>query len=68
MAMSAARLLIDYKNLIIEEELKQCNSQLTLPEVKNDINKTLELIRRIKDLSELQRQMAKFLGDRVVVK
>ena len=68
MAMSAARLLIDYKNLIIEEELKQCNSQLTLPEVKNDINKTLELIRRIKDLSELQRQMANFLGDRVVVK
>lgn len=68
MSTSVARLLIDYKNLIIEEELKQCNSQLTLPEVKNDINKTLELIRRIKNLSELQRQMAKILGDRVVIK
>ena len=63
-----SRLLLDYKNAIIEEELKQCNADLTRPEVKDDINKTLETMRRIKELSEIQRQLAKLLGDRVVVK
>lgn len=63
-----SRLLLDYKNAIIEEELKQCNADLTRPEVKGDINKTLEAMRRIKELSEIQRQLAKLLGDRVVVK
>ena len=62
------RLLIDYKNAIVEEELKQCNADLTRPEVKGDINKTLDTMRRIKELGEIQRQLAKMLGDRVVVK
>ncbi len=63
-----SRLLLDYKNAIIEEELKQCNSDLTRPEVKNDINLTLSTMRRIKELGEIQRQLAKMLGDRVIVK
>jgi DNA primase len=63
-----SRLLLDYKNAIVEEELKQCNSDLTRPEVKEDITKTLDIMRRIKELGELQRQLAKMLGDRVVVK
>ena len=63
-----ARLLLDYKNAIIEEELKQRNADLTRPEVKNDISKTIDTIRRIKELSEIQRQLAKLLGDRVVAK
>ncbi len=62
------RLLLDYKNAIVEEELKQCNASLTLPEVKADIKKTLDTMRRIKELGEIQRQLAKMLGDRVVVK
>ena len=63
-----SRLLLDYKNAIVEEELKQCNSDLTRPEVKADITKTLDIMRRIKELGEIQRQLAKMLGDRVVVK
>ena len=63
-----SRLLLDYKNAIVEEELKQCNSDLTRPEVKTDITKTLDIMRRIKELGEIQRQLAKMLGDRVVVK
>jgi DNA primase len=63
-----SRLLLDYKNAIVEEELKQCNSDLTRPEVKADITKTLNIMRRIKELGEIQRQLAKMLGDRVVVK
>ena len=63
-----SRLLLDYKNAIIEEELRQCNADLTRPEVKSDITKTIDTIRRIKELGEMQRQLAKMLGDRVVVK
>ena len=63
-----SRLLLDYKNAIIEEELRQCSSDLTRPEVKNDANRLMDTIRQIKELSETQRQLAKLLGDRVVVK
>ena len=63
-----SRLLLDYKNAIIEEELRRCSSDLTRPEVKNDVNRLMDTIRQIKELSETQRQLAKLLGDRVVVK
>lgn len=63
-----SRLLLDYKNAIIEEELRQCNADLNRPEVKNDLNRLMDTMRRIKELSEIQRQLAKLLGDRVVVK
>ena len=60
------RLLLDYKNAIIEEEMKECNADLTRPEVKSDIELTLKTMRRIKELGDIQRQLAKMLGDRVV--
>lgn len=63
-----SRLLLDYKNTIIEEELKQCNSDLTRPEIKNDIDKMMTIMRRVKELGNIQRRLAKYLGDRVVVK
>ncbi|MCH5174418.1 MAG: DNA primase [Prevotellaceae bacterium] len=63
-----SRLLLDYKNAIVEEELKQCNSDLTRPEIKNDINKMLEIMQRVKELGNIQRRLAKYLGDRVIVK
>ena len=58
------RLLLDYKNAIIEEEMKECNADLTRPEVKSDIELTLKTMRRIKELGDIQRQLAKMLGDR----
>ena len=61
-----SRLLLDYKNAIIEEEMKQCNADLTRPEVKSDIELTLKTMKRIKELGDIQRQLAKMLGDRVV--
>lgn len=60
------RLLLDYKNAIIEEEMKECNADLTRPEVKSDIGLTLKTMKRIKELGDIQRQLAKMLGDRVV--
>lgn len=67
-ASDASRLLIDYKNAIIDDQIKEYNSELTRPEVKSDINKTLDLLRKIKMLGEMQRAMAKILGDRVLLK
>ena len=63
-----SRLLLDYKNAVVEEELKQCNADLTRPEVIADTNLMLDTMRRIKELGEIQRQLAKLLGDRVVAK
>ena len=63
-----SRLLLDYKNAIVEEELKQCNADLTLPAVKDNPIRLMDTMRRIKELGEIQRQLAKLLGDRVVVK
>lgn len=63
-----SRLLLDYKNAIIAEELKQCSALLTRPEVKDDLPQMMALMRRIKELSEIQRELAKYLGDRVVVR
>ena len=63
-----SRLLLDYKNAIIAEELKQCNADLTRPEIKDDLSQMMAIMRRIKELSEIQRELAKYLGDRVVVK
>ncbi|MBR3619536.1 MAG: DNA primase [Bacteroidaceae bacterium] len=63
-----SRLLCDYKNAIIEEELKQYNANLTLPEVKDNPTLLMDTMRHIKELGEIQRQLAKRLGDRVVVK
>lgn len=63
-----SRLLLDYKNGIIDEELRQCKSALTLPEVKNDNAKMMDTLKRFKQLKDIQMQLAKRLGDRVLQK
>lgn len=63
-----SRILLDYKYTIIDNELKFCTSQLTLPEVKNDSVKSVEILQRFMQLSNTQRELAKRLGDRVLVK
>ena len=63
-----SRLLLDYKNAIVEEELKQASSELTLPEVKNDVTRMLDTMRHIQELNDVRRKLAKMLGDRVVVR
>lgn len=63
-----SRMLLDYKYAIIDNELKQCTSQLTLPEVKNDSTKYMEVLQHFMQMSNIQRELAKRLGDRVLVK
>lgn len=62
------RLILDYKYAILDEELKQCNSQLTLPEVKNDPDKFMAIMKYSMECSKTQRAIAKQLGDRVLIK
>lgn len=63
-----SRLLLDYKYAIIDVELKRCTSQLTLPEVKNDHDKCMEVMKQYMQYNTIQRELAKRLGDRVLVK
>lgn len=62
------RLLLDYKNAIIDEDMKKYNADLTRPEIKNDPTRLMDTMLHIKELGEVRRKLAKMLGDRVVVK
>ncbi len=61
-------LMINYKNAIVATELKEIINQLKDPAVANDDEKCLELMERYKQLKEVERIMAKHLGDRVVLR
>lgn len=52
-------LLLDYKFLVIEEELKKCQQQM------NDPLLCADAMRQYMSLSDIQRQIAKRLGDRI---
>ncbi len=62
------RYMLDYKYAIIEEELKRCTSELTRPEIKNDATKFKEVMQEYMQLSNIQRELAKHLGERVFQK
>ena len=61
-------LLIDFKLAILEEDMKQTVQQLSLPEVMADTQKVMSVMSHYKELTELQKEMAKRAGDRVVLK
>jgi len=63
-----SHLMLDYKNTVVDAEVKELKSQLTLPDVKSDVNKMLSVMERLKNLTNIQRTLAKHLGDRVMVK
>lgn len=63
-----SHLMLDYKNTVIDAEIKQLKSKLTLPDIRSDAAKMLEVMQRIKNLTDIQRALAKHLGDRVMVK
>lgn len=57
-----AHLLLDYKFLVIDEELKACQAQMNDPLLCNDAMK------QYIELSQIQRELAKRLGDRILIK
>ncbi len=60
------RILHDFKLAKISKEVKALRQQLQSAEMKANPAAQLELLRRIKALSEVERQLAQVLGDRVV--
>ena len=60
--------LIDFKLAILEEDMKYTLQALNNPEVVANADKCLEVMAHFKELSELQKIMAKRAGDRVVLK
>ena len=57
-----AHLLLDYKFLVIDEELKACQAQMNDPLLCTDAMK------QYIELSQIQRELAKRLGDRILIK
>lgn len=60
--------LIDFKFAILNEEMKYTLQALSQPEIVGNPEKCLEVMTHHKELSELQKIMAKRAGDRVVLK
>lgn len=62
------RILHDYKHSIIKGQMQQVLLQLRDPNLKNDSTKITALMKQYMELSNLEREFAKILGDRVVLK
>ncbi|MBR4845469.1 MAG: DNA primase [Bacteroidaceae bacterium] len=60
-------LLTDLKLSIVEDELKQVLNALQDRSVMTDAARYMEIMKRYKELSEVQRAIAKHAGDRVVL-
>lgn len=61
-------LLIDFKLAILEEDMKQTIQQLSLPEVTQNAQRALEIMKHYKALTDMLKEMAKRAGDRVILK
>ncbi len=59
--------LHDYKHAILKEQLKSILQELKNPIFQNDTARQETLMRQYMELSEMERQFAKVLGDRVVL-
>ncbi len=55
-------LMLDYKFLVIDEEIKACQQQM------NDPALCTEAMKRYIKLSQIQRELARQLGDRILIK
>ncbi len=61
------RLIIDFKNAIIKEELKHINFLLQDPLVANDPDKCTDIQKRSMSLQKVYKYIAKKLGDRIIL-
>lgn len=60
------RLLHDFKNSLVRQEMKALLDQLKQPGVTDDMQRYQEIMNRYKELSEVERMLAQVLGERVV--
>ena len=60
------RLVLDFKLSIVEEEMERILQDLKKPEICNDQTQCTRIMQHYKELQEMQSEMAKKAGDRVV--
>ena len=60
------RLVLDFKLSIVEEEMERILQDLKKPEICNDQTQCIRIMQHYKELQEMQSEMAKKAGDRVV--
>ena len=60
------RLIHDFKNAYLQKELDNLLQQLRDPQVTADTARTLQIMQRYKELHEVQKAFAQYLGERVV--
>ena len=61
------RLLLDYKQSILQEELRQTMEELQSPEVSSSPEKTMEVMKRYQQLGSTARELARRCGDRTMI-
>ncbi len=61
------RLLHDFKHAVIKDEMQKVLVALRSPDVASNPLRCAELMQQYKELSEVERQFAQVLGDRVVL-
>lgn len=61
-------MLLDYKFAIVEIALKQCQAALSTPEIAKDSQKSHTFLTEYMRLSDIQRSLAKSLGERVFLR
>lgn len=60
------QLMMDFKNEIVNQEMKSLMKQLQNPAIAQDSTKCSEIMQRYLSLKEIQRVLGKELGDRVI--
>lgn len=61
-------LLIEFKLNVLKEEMDGIMQSLNKPEMKKDMAKTMEAMKRYKELGEIMKEVAKQAGERVMMK
>jgi len=59
-------LMLDYKLLVLKNQIQQLNKQLAQPEIICDEEKSFSIMQQISNLTAIKRDMEKMLGDRVM--
>ena len=59
-------LMLEYKLSILKEEMKEVMNQLSQPDIAKDMNRSMEIMKRYKELTEIIKDVSKMVGDRVV--
>ena len=59
-------MLLDYKYYFLRREIQMLKKQLTDRNVSCDSEKMMEVMKRSKFLMDIQKKLAKELGDRIV--